>query len=162
MCRPPSARRNKNRARTGSSRFPNNHSAPHALLHHLKHNKALHQQVIILCVRVADIPYVPETARLEVEELSATFVRIVIHYGFKDETDIPKALAPCTIGGKAINLADATFYLGREALIPKRKSEMAYWREIVFVAMFRNAGSATAFFRIPPNRVVELGAQVVL
>ena len=137
-------------------------AVPHALLHHLKHNKALQQQVIILCVNMEEVPYVAEADRVDVQILSSTFASIVIHYGFKDEPDIPRELSACKIGEQPINLADTSFYLGRETLIPKRKSDMAFWRELIFVALFRNAGSATAFFKIPPNRVVELGAQVVL
>ncbi|HET8711586.1 MAG TPA: potassium transporter Kup [Spongiibacteraceae bacterium] len=137
-------------------------SVPHALLHHLKHNKALQQQVIILCVDTQDVPHVDVGERIDVKTLSSSFARIVIRYGFKDDPDIPNALAVCEIAGRPINLADTSFYLGRETLIPKRKSDMAFWREIIFATMFRNAGSATAFFKIPPNRVVELGAQVVL
>ncbi len=137
-------------------------TVPHALLHSLKHNKTLHHHVIILCVKVAEIPYVEAARRIDVEALSTTFARAIIHYGFKDDFDVPQALATCNIGGQPLNLADTSFYLGRETLIAKRKSSMAYWREILFIALFRNAGSATAFFKIPPNRVVELGAQVVL
>ena len=85
-----------------------------------------------------------------------------MQYGFKDEPDIPAALALCAEAGLAIDMMDTSFFLGRETLIPKLRSEMAYWRELIFIAMFRNAGSATAYFRIPSNRVVELGAQVVL
>ncbi len=138
------------------------HAVPHALLHHLKHNKALQQQVIILSVNTHEEPHIEASERVSVEELSPSFARIVINYGFKDDPDVPRDLALCRIGGHSLDLADTSFYLGRETLIPKRKSDMAYWREIIFVAMFRNAGSATAFFKIPPNRVVELGAQVVL
>jgi len=135
---------------------------PHALLHSLKHYKALHEQVVILSVRVFDVPYVPDIDRVEVHRLSASFAQVVVQYGFKDESDIPAALALCGDAGVAITPMETSYFLGRETLIPRLGSEMAYWRELLFVAMFRNAGSATAYFRIPSNRVVELGSQVVL
>ncbi|MBR0565458.1 potassium transporter Kup [Azoarcus sp. L1K30] len=140
----------------------NQEAVPHALLHSLKHYKALHEQVIILSVRVFDEPYVPVAERLEVHRLEENFCQIVVQYGFKDEPDIPAALALLTEPGLAIDMMETSFFLGRETVIPKLGSDMAYWRSLLFVAMFRNAGSATAFFRIPSNRVVELGSQVVL
>ncbi|HLO63873.1 MAG TPA: potassium transporter Kup [Azonexus sp.] len=135
---------------------------PHAMLHSLKHYKALHEQVVILSVNVFDVPYVPEVDRVEVHRLAGNFSQVIVQYGFKDEPDIPAALALCAEAGLALDLMDTSFFLGRETLIPKLASDMAYWRELLFIAMFRNSGSATAFFRIPSNRVVELGAQVVL
>ncbi|MBI2277732.1 MAG: potassium transporter Kup [Dechloromonas sp.] len=137
-------------------------SVPHALLHSLKHYKALHEQVVILCVKVFDVPYVPEVDRVEVHRLADNFSQVVVQYGFKDEPDIPAALAQCAEAGLELETMDTSFFLGRETVIPKLGSSMAYWRALIFVAMFRNAGSATAFFRIPSNRVVELGSQVVL
>ena len=141
---------------------PDPEAVPHAMLHSLKHYKALHERVIVLSVRVFDVPYVPEIDRVEVHRLSSNFAQVVVQYGFKDEPDIPAALALCGEAGLAFDMMDTSFFLGRETLIPKLGSDMAYWRELVFVAMFRNAGSATAFFRIPSNRVVELGSQIVL
>lgn len=135
---------------------------PHAMLHSLKHYKALHERVLVLSVRVFDVPYVPDIDRVEVHRLGGNFSQVIVQYGFKDESDIPAALALCASVGLDIELMDTSFFLGRETLIPKLGSEMAYWRELLFVAMFRNAGSATAFFKIPSNRVVELGTQVVL
>lgn len=141
---------------------PDPESVPHALLHSLKHYKALHEQVVILSVKVFDVPYVPVLDRVEVHRLSGNFVQVVVQYGFKDEPDIPAALALCAEAGLTLDMMDTSFFLGRETLIPKLGSSMAYWRALIFVAMFRNAGSATAFFKIPSNRVVELGSQVVL
>jgi KUP system potassium uptake protein len=141
---------------------PNPDAVPHAMLHSLKHFKTLHEQVVILSVSVFDVPYVPDIDRIEVRKLAGNFSQVTVQYGFKDEPDIPAALALCANSGLNIDMMDASFFLGRETLIPKLKSEMAYWRELIFVAMFRNAGSATAYFRIPSNRVVELGAQIVL
>ena len=132
------------------------------MLHSLKHYKALHEQVIVLSVEVFDVPFVPDIDRVEVHRLNGNFSQVIVQYGFKDEPDIPAALAQCAEAGLDVDMMDTSFFLGRETLIPKLGSEMAYWRELLFVVMFRNAGSATAFFKIPSNRVVELGSQVVL
>ena len=141
---------------------PHPENVPHALLHSLKHYKTLHEQIVILCVKVRDQPYVPDAERIAVRRLQGNFSQVTVHYGFKDEPDIPGALAMCAASGVHLDMMDTSFFLGRETLIPKLGSEMAYWRELLFIAMFRNAGSATAFFKIPSNRVVELGSQVVL
>ena len=141
---------------------PDPDSVPHAMLHSLKHYKALHEQIIILSVKVFDVPYVPDVDRVEMHRLPGNFVQMVVQYGFKDEPDIPAALALCADAGLDIDMMDASFFLGRETLIPKLGSQMAYWRAVLFVAMFRNASSATTFFKIPSNRVVELGSQIVL
>ena len=141
---------------------PDPEAVPHAMLHSLKHFKTLHEQVVVLSVSVFDVPYVPDIDRVEVRKLAGNFSQVVVQYGYKDEPDIPAALALCGEAGLHIDMMDASFFLGRETLIPKLKSDMAYWRELLFVAMFRNAGSATAYFKIPSNRVVELGAQIVL
>jgi KUP system potassium uptake protein len=141
---------------------PNEEMVPHALLHSLKHYKALHERVLILSVKVFDVPYVPDVDRVEVHHQDGNFSQVIVQYGFKDDSDIPAALALCADAGLDIDMMDTSFFLGRETLIPKLGSEMGYWRSLIFVAMFRNAGSATAFFKIPSNRVVELGSQVVL
>jgi KUP system potassium uptake protein len=141
---------------------PDPDSVPHAMLHSLKHYKALHEQVVVLSVHVFDVPNVPDIDRVELHRLPGNFCQVIVQYGFKDEPDIPAALALCADSGLSIDMMDTSFFLGRETLIPKLGSEMAYWRELLFVTMFRNAGSATAFFRIPSNRVVELGSQIVL
>jgi KUP system potassium uptake protein len=137
-------------------------NVPHALLHSLKHFKTLHEQVVILSVQVFAVPYVPDVDRVAVKPLHGNFSQVTVQYGFKDEPDIPAALLMCAEAGLQLDFMDTSFFLGRETLIPKLGSEMAYWRELLFIALFRNAGSATAFFRIPSNRVVELGSQVVL
>ena len=141
---------------------PNPENVPHALLHSLKHYKALHENVVILSVQVFDVPYVPDVDRVEVKRLDGNFSQVTVQYGFKDDPDIPGALLMCAESGLQLDMMDTSFFLGRETLIPRLGSEMAYWRELLFIAMFRNAGSATAFFKIPSNRVVELGSQVVL
>nr|Q47IT9.1 RecName: Full=Probable potassium transport system protein Kup 1 [Dechloromonas aromatica RCB] len=135
---------------------------PHALLHNLMHNKVLHERVVLLSVQFFDVPYVPDIDLVEVRQLKENFWSVVIQYGFKDIPNVPEALALCADAGLAFSSLETSYFIGRETLIPRLGSEMAFWREKIFVAMFRNAGSATAFFKIPSNRVVELGTQVVL
>ena len=135
---------------------------PHALLHNLMHNKVLHQRVVLLSVRFVDVPFVPDEERVEIHSLKGNFWSVVVRCGFKDEPNVPAALALCADEGLEFNPLDTSYFIGRETLIPKLGSDMAFWREKIFVAMFRNAGSATAFFKIPSNRVVELGTQIVL
>ena len=141
---------------------PRPEGVPHALLHSLKHYKALHERVVIVSVSVFDVPYVPEIDRVEVRKLRENFWQVIVQYGFKDEPDIPAALEMCAGAGLACDMMDTSFFLGRETLIPRLGSEMGYWRALLFAAMFRNASSATTFFRIPSNRVVELGSQITL
>ncbi|HZX33146.1 MAG TPA: potassium transporter Kup [Rhodocyclaceae bacterium] len=149
---------------TGTAVFLNAdpNGVPHAMLHNLMHNKVLHEKVVLVSVLFYDVPYVPDIDRVEVKKLKENFWSVVIQYGFKDEPDIPDALQRCAESGLEISMMETSFFFGRETLIPRLGSEMAFWREKLFVAMFRNAGSATAFFKIPSNRVVELGTQVVL
>ena len=135
---------------------------PHALLHNLMHNKVLHERVVLLSVQFFDVPFVPDIDRVEVRELKENFWSVLIHYGFMDEPNVPGALERCAVFGLEFNSLETSYFIGRETLIPRLGSDMAFWREKIFVAMFRNAGSATAFFQIPSNRVVELGTQVVL
>lgn len=135
---------------------------PRALLHSLKHYKVLHERMVIVTIRIFDVPYVPDIDRVEVQALGQDFWRVTIQYGFKDEPDLPEALTLCAPLGLEFDMMDTSFFLGRETLIARVSKEMAYWRVLLFSAMFRNATSITAFFRIPSNRVVELGSQVVL
>jgi KUP system potassium uptake protein len=133
---------------------------PSALLHNLKHNKVLHERVILLTVRTEDVPYVPDSARTLVRPLSKNFYRVIMHYGFKESPDLPRDLLRCADSGLQIKLMETSFFLGRATLVPSAKKEMPRWQEKLFFAMARNALSATEFFRIPSNRVVELGAQL--
>ena len=135
---------------------------PTAMLHNLKHNKVLHERVIILTVVFQDIPHVDDSERVEVRPLGHGFTKVFAIYGFKDETNIPRALELCAPLGLEFNLLDTSFFLSRETLIPTNRPGMALWREKLFVSMSRNAGSITAYFQIPTNRVVELGSQVEL
>ena len=135
---------------------------PQALLHSLKHYKVIHKHVIFLNVLLDTVPYVSNANRIEIEQLSSTFWNVNMHFGFKDDINIPDALKHCKIPGVSFDLMDTSYFLGRETLIPKIKSDMAYWRELLFIFMYRNSDSATSFYRLPSNRVVELGSQVVL
>jgi KUP system potassium uptake protein len=132
------------------------------MLHNLMHNKVLHERVLVVSVQVFDVPYVPEIDRVEIHKMKGDFYRLNVQYGFKDEPDIPHALSLCADLGLPIEMMETSFFLGRATLVPKMGSEMAYWREKLFIFLFRNASSATSFYKIPSNRVVELGTQVVL
>jgi len=140
----------------------NNNRVPNAMLHNLMHNKVLHERVMIVSVEVFDVPYVPEIDRVEIHKLKGDFYRLNVQYGFKDEPDVPRALSLCAEQGLVIDMMETSFFLGRATLIPKVGSGMALWREKLFIYLFRNASSATTFYKIPSNRVVELGTQVVL
>lgn len=135
---------------------------PRALLHNLLHNKVLHARVVLVNVITDDVPYVPVGERGRVEELDFGFYRVFVRYGFKDDPDIPAALALCESQGLPFELMESSFFLGRETLIPKTGSSLGLWRERLFILMFRNAHSAADFFCIPANRVVEFGTQVEL
>ncbi|MBI3561617.1 MAG: potassium transporter Kup [Gammaproteobacteria bacterium] len=135
---------------------------PHALLHNLKHNKILHEHVIVLKVHFHDVPYIEDAQRIQIETLAPGFYRLRVNYGFKDLTDIPRALALCKDQGLALNVMETSFFLSRETLISTDRPGMARWREKLFIGMSRNAGSITAYFNIPTNRVIELGTQVEL
>ncbi|HYH94662.1 potassium transporter Kup, partial [Hyalangium sp.] len=140
----------------------NPEGSPPALLHNLKHNKVLHEQVVLLTILSEDVPHVTSEERVQVAPLEQGFVRVVARYGFMENPSIPDILKKCREQGLQFQLMSTSFFLGRETLIPSKKPGMAIWREALFSWMSRNARSATAFFRIPPNRVVELGTQVEL
>lgn len=135
-------------------------SVPPALLHNLKHNKVLHEQVVLLHVYTDPVPYVHADQRAHIEEMGNGFHRIVLHYGFLDERDIPKALDYLTEEQIKLDASQATYFLGRENLLTSDKPLMSKWRTRLFTSMSRNAQPATAFFNLPPNRVVEMGAQI--
>lgn len=135
---------------------------PHALLHNLSHNKVLHKRVMLLTVITEDVPHVPEIDWAEVQPLGNEFYRVLLRFGFKDEPDVPLALQRCTQLDFEFNMLETSFFLSRETLIATTLPGMSLWRERLFAGMARNATSATAYFKIPPNRVVELGTQVEL
>jgi KUP system potassium uptake protein len=133
---------------------------PSALLHNIKHNKVLHERVVILTVAIQDVPYVEAEERCSIKDLGKGFYRMTLRYGFLEETDIPAALKMVTLCGAPFEMMKTSFFLSRQTLIASSKPGMAIWREKLFAWMLRNAASAMEFFRLPTNRVVELGSQV--
>jgi KUP system potassium uptake protein len=134
--------------------------APSALLHNLKHNEVLHARNVLVTVLTVERPYVTDQDRVEVVDLGATFYRVLVRYGFMEQPDLPKALLTCTKYGLTFDLNTTSFFLSREVVVPKLTPPMALWRELLFIWMLRNAQSASDFFRIPSDRVVELGTLV--
>jgi KUP system potassium uptake protein len=133
---------------------------PHALLHNLKHNKVLHERIVLLTVRIEDVPYVGQEKRLESKDYGAGFYRVLLRYGFMEEIDVPAALAQLKDIGPQCRMMDTSFFLARQTLLASSRPGMAIWREKLFAWMLRNAESAMEFFKLPTNRVVELGSQV--
>ncbi len=136
-------------------------SVPAALLHNLKHNQVLHERVIILNVKVEEVPHVPAEKRVEVDGAGHGFYRVILHYGFMEEADIPRDLAGLKTCGEPFNMMSTSFFLGRQKLIAAKKVKgMALWRERLFAWMMKSSESAMEFFKLPTNRVVELGSQL--
>jgi KUP system potassium uptake protein len=154
---------------TGTAVFmtSNPGSVPPVLLHHLKHNKVLHERVLLVSILTEDIPSVPSDARTIVRVLPAGFVQVVARYGFMETPHVPAMLAglpPSAIPGPPLRdtAMQTTYYLGRDTLLPTGPSRMLHWRKRLFILMARNAITASAFFGLPPNRVVEMGGQIQL
>ncbi|KDD88824.1 putative potassium uptake protein [Bordetella bronchiseptica MBORD678] len=139
-------------------------NVPPALLHNLKHNKVLHDHVLFLSIRVADVPYVSEDERFEMHKISASSWQASINYGFKEDPDVPDALRQVAEAYPEIDLEPmrTSFYLSRQTVVAARRPAMARWRRALFAFMARNSTRSTRFFKIPPNRVVEMGMQVEL
>ncbi|MGF7239818.1 KUP system potassium uptake protein [Pseudomonas oryzihabitans] len=133
---------------------------PHAMLHNLLHNQVLHEQVVLLTVRYEDRPRVSRGERIEVEDFGDGFYRVVLHYGFMDEPDIPLALSHCPYPGLDFTPMRTTYFLSRETVIASKRLGMAPWRENLFVFLMKNANGNLRFFKLPVNRVIELGTQV--
>jgi len=146
----------------GTAIFMNSGSkgTPSALLHNIKHNKVLHERVIVLTVNIADVPYVGEEDRFSVQELGDGFFRVVLNYGFMQETDVPSAMQRHELCGGSFDMMQTSFFLSRQTLLSAEKPGMMVWREKLFAWMMRNAATPMEFFRLPTNRVVELGSQV--
>jgi KUP system potassium uptake protein len=140
----------------------NPHGTPPVLRHHFKHNQILHEQVVLLSIVSERVPEVPASERLEVENLENGFFRVTAHYGFMQTPNVPSVLAACRDKGLAIELRHTSYYLGRETLLPTGRSKMSKWRKGFFAFISRNARPATAYFGLPPGRVVELGMQIDL
>jgi KUP system potassium uptake protein len=136
--------------------------APVVLLHHLKHNKALHEQVVLLSVVSAEVPAVEDEHRVTVTRLGHGFYRVTARYGFMETPNVPEVLVMARDQGIRTKRMETSYFLGRERILTNGKSPMARWRKKLFVFMSRNAQSATQYYGLPPNRVVELGAQVQL
>ena len=135
---------------------------PHALLHNLKHNKVLHERVLFVTVLNEDIPTVAEDRRMEVQELAPQIHRVILRYGFQESPNIPRDLAVLRERGIEFDAMQASYFLGRETLVAAVVPKMSRWRQWLFTIMSRNAVPATEFFRIPSDRVVELGARVAI
>jgi KUP system potassium uptake protein len=133
---------------------------PHALLHNLKHNKVLHERIIILTVRIEEVPWVEDASRFELTPLGDDFYRLILRYGFMQEPDVPAALKLVEGCGAQFRMMDTSFFLARQTLIASARPGMAIWREKLFAWMLNNAETAMSFFKLPTNRVVELGSQV--
>lgn len=144
--------------------------APPVLLHHLKHNKVLHERVVVMSLVNHLVPQVPQDEKLEVKSLGAGFYTVLGHYGFMETPDVPALVQRLESHGLLLRMAETTFYLGRETIIPLRRRgqsvrewvrrRMPMWRKRLFIVMANNARPANAFFNLPPNRVVEMGAQI--
>jgi KUP system potassium uptake protein len=145
--------------------------APPVLLHHLKHNKVLHEKVVLVSVVTEEIPQVNEEQRVQLKDLGHGFWQVIAHYGFMESPNVPEMLRSLEargardamgLGGLIVKPMETTFYLGRETLLPGGPAPLARWRKAIFILMARNALPATQFFSLPPNRVVEMGAQIQL
>jgi len=135
-------------------------TVPQALLHNLKHNQVLHETNVILTVKFHEVPWIPFADRVQVEPLARGFWRVTVNYGFKNTPDIPQALTLCRSHGLDVDEFTTSYFLSREVVVPTRGDGMAHWRERLFAAMTRNAGSVVEFFRLPNNSVIELGTRV--
>ena len=135
-------------------------SVPHALLHNLIHNKVLHDRLIFLTVVTEEVPTVPVIDQVDINDLGHGACRMIVRYGFKDEPDIPLALTRCEAVGIPFNMMETSFFLNRETILPSKLPGMAVWRERLFAWMNRSSSTAMEFFKLPPNRVIELGTQV--
>ncbi len=135
-------------------------STPPAFLHNLKHNKILHERVIVLQVDTMDVPRVPASKRVQVERLGKGFYSVVARYGFMEQPDVPAALRSCRPHGIAYDEMETSFFLGRETLVPSQRSRLGKWRRDFFISLSHSASATKAFFRIPPNRAIELGNQI--
>jgi KUP system potassium uptake protein len=133
---------------------------PAALRHNLEHNKVLHDRVLFVTARTRQVPHVPDTDRVDVEDLGGGIYQITVDYGFMEDPNIPHALTRATERGLPPLSGDTTYFLGRETIIASRRPGMAPWRERLFAIMSRNSTTATAYFGIPPHQVVELGEQI--
>jgi KUP system potassium uptake protein len=136
--------------------------APVALMHNIKHNKVLHEKNVILTVRTTETPRVREEDRVTIEKVNDDFKKVFINYGFMESPNVPKALALCRKLGLKFDIMATSFFLGRRSVVPSAQSGMPLWQDKIFIFLMRNAANPTDFFKIPPGRVVEMGAQVTV
>jgi KUP system potassium uptake protein len=148
----------------GTAVFMTNHPevAPAALMHNLKHNKVLHERVLIVCVKTEDSPRVPAERRFEIAKLSEDFTQVILHYGYMESPRVPAALASLRKAGLKFDIMSTSFFVGRRTVKPAAHSGMPLWQDKLYIALARQAANATDFFSIPSDRVVELGAQVTV
>jgi KUP system potassium uptake protein len=135
---------------------------PHTLLHNLKHNRVLHERVLLTTVVTRDEPYVPEAERLAVEPLGHGFHRITVTYGFMQDPDVPGALARAPLDGAPLDMMAVSFFVGRNNIVRADRCSLPRWQEKLFIRLSRMSAGAASFFRIPPNKVVELGARITI
>lgn len=138
----------------------NPHGVPPALLHNMKHNKVIHERVVVLTAQIEEVPFTAPDNRCELTDLGDGFFRLILHFGFMQETNIPEALKYVDNCGLPFDMMDTSFFLSRQTLLISDKPKMPIWREAIFAWMLRNAARPMEFFRLPSNRVVELGSQV--
>jgi len=136
--------------------------APVALMHNLKHNKVLHERNLIMTVRTATAPRVSDAERCRIEKVNDDFTKVIVNYGFMESPNVPKALALCRKQGLKFDIMSTSFFLGRRSVVPSAQSGMPLWQDKIFIFLMRNAANPTDFFKIPPGRVVEMGAQVTV
>ena len=136
--------------------------APVALMHNLKHNKVLHEKNIILTINTAETPRVGEEQRVRIEPVNDDFKKVIVNYGFMESPNVPKALALCRKLGLKFDIMATSFFLGRRSVVPSAQSGMPLWQDKLFIFLMKNAANPTDFYKIPPGRVVEMGAQVTV
>ena len=136
--------------------------APVALMHNLKHNKVLHEKNIILTLETAATPRVRDEDRIRIEPVNDDFKKVFLIYGFMESPNVPKALTLCRKQGVKFDIMATSFFLGRRSVVPSAQSGMPLWQDKVFIFLMKNAANPTDFYKIPPGRVVELGAQVTV
>jgi KUP system potassium uptake protein len=137
-------------------------AAPTSLMHNLKHNRVLHERNIVLSIRTEETPRVPRFERVEIDRSNETFIKVVASYGFMETPSVPKILESCRRKDLNVDIAATSFFLSRRSLRPTTKSEMPRWQEQLFIWLARTAEDATTYFKIPTDRVVEVGTQVAI
>ncbi|HEY8189472.1 MAG TPA: KUP/HAK/KT family potassium transporter, partial [Micavibrio sp.] len=140
----------------------NAHDAPIALIQNLKHNKVLHQHNYVMTIVTTEMPKVPDNLRLQVEVMSSSITRMVVSFGYMETPDVPKALILARQQGIDIDIGETSFFLGKRSIISDAKRGLPEWQDHIYIAMAKSAASATDFYRIPYNQVVELGTQIAV